>query len=162
MSLPIAGGGGAMRPPTHTPLDFKRLMKVAMELEDAFELESADALTPQLVEEIAADIGVSSLYVYAAAATLTEIPCDASDPVRFELCIGGCQAWGASELLVHLLKRREQADGPAFGIVAKRCLDKCDQAAVVFIHTPDGKAGLSAAKVADLDQALEQLAQHGA
>jgi len=137
-------------------------MSVALELEDAFELESADALTPQLVEEIAVEIGVSSIYVYAAAATLTEIPCDASDPVRFELCIGGCQAWGASELLKHLLARHQQADGPSFGIVAKRCLDKCDQGAVVFIHTPDGKAGLSAAKVTDLDQALQQLAHGGA
>ena len=157
MPLPIAGGGRPNRPPTHTPLDLKRLMTVAGELEDAFELESSEALTPGLVAELAADIGVPSVYVYAAAAMLTAIPCDASEPIRFELCIGGCQAWGATELLTHLLRRHGRDGQMPFGVVAKRCLDQCDKAAVVFIHTPSGKAGIAAATVADLDQALEQL-----
>ena len=136
----------------------RKLMNLAGELEEAFELLPADSLTPAIVEELAADLGAPKTHVYAAAAMMTEIPCDATAPVRFELCIGGCQAWGATELLGHLIKRhaqRDDDDKPLFGIVAKRCLDKCDRAAVVLVHTPDGTAGLSAATVEQLDEALQ-------
>ena len=71
-----------------------------------------------------------------------------------------CQGWGAAELLDHLLKlhahRRDDGD-PGFGIVAKRCLDKCESAAIVLVHTPDGTAGLPEATNAQLDEALAQL-----
>lgn len=157
MSLPTTG---AARPPTHTPLDVEALMRVALKLENALEAEGADALTPELVEVLAGDLGVPELHVYAAAATLTPIPCDSSAPVRFELCLGGCQAWGAGELLDHLLLRhneRRDAEQPNFGIVAKRCLDKCQAAPVVLVHTPDGTAGLPRATPAQLDESLEQL-----
>jgi hypothetical protein len=100
------------------------------------------------------------VHVYAAAALMTEIGCDASDAVRFELCIGGCQAWGAGELLRHLLERHAQGrenDAPRFGIVAKRCLDKCDHAALVLVHTPNGTAALPAASIDALDEALAQV-----
>ena len=135
----------------------RRLMNLAGELEEAFELIDAETLTPQIVAEIAEEIGAPKVHVYAAAAMMTEIACDASAAVRFELCIGGCQSWGAAELLRHLLKRhaqRQEAGAPLFGVVAKRCLDKCERAAVVLVHTPDGTAGLAAATIEQLDEAL--------
>jgi NADH:ubiquinone oxidoreductase subunit E len=130
-----------------------------MKLEDALEAEGAELLTPQLVEDLAADLGVPELHVYAAAANLTEIGCDASAPIRFELCLGGCQAWGAGELLDHLLLRHAQQrdDERDFGIVVKPCLDKCQAAPVVLVHTPDGPAGLPKATTAQLDESLEHL-----
>jgi hypothetical protein len=88
---------------------------------------------------------------------MTRIPCDTSDPVRIELCIGGCQNFGAVELLGHLLKRhaeRREAGEPRFGIVAQRCLDHCDKAALVLLRTPNGVAGLPRATVADMDAAI--------
>jgi NADH:ubiquinone oxidoreductase subunit E len=151
---------GPARPATHKPLDPQALTRVAAKLEDALEAEGAELLTPQLVEDLAADLGVPEIHVYAAAATLTEIRCDSSAPIRFELCLGGCQAWGACELLDHLLlKHAERRDDeqPNFGIVAKRCLDKCQSAPVVLVHTPDGSAGLPQATIANLDESLQQL-----
>lgn len=135
-------------------------MNLAAELDDALALTGKSQLTPEVADEIADDIGASPVQVYAAAANLTEIACDASDPIRFELCIGSCQGWGAAELLGYLLKEhriRREEGAPTFGVVAKRCLDKCENAAVVFVHTPDGKAGLREASVDDLKKALEQL-----
>ena len=166
MPLPIAGGGGRpTRPPTHTPLDMRRLMSVATELDDAVAVAAdgddlSAVLTPELVEELAADMAASEAYVYAAAALMTEIGCDNSDPVRFELCVGGCQGWGAIDLLKHLLNRHAQRRDdkqPTFGVVAKRCLDKCAHAPIVLLHTPDGTAGMPAATVAQLDEALAQV-----
>ena len=166
MPLPIAGGRGRpTQPPTHAPLDMRRLMSIAAELEEAVELATGSddlraVLTPELVAELAADLGASEIAVYAAAALMTEIGCDASAPVRFELCVGGCQGWGAMELLKQLLKRHSQqreAGAAPFGVVAKRCLDTCAQAPIVLVHTPDGTAGLPAATLAQLDEAFEQV-----
>ena len=161
MPLPIAGGGGGpTRPPTHTPLDMRRLMSIATQLDDELELLGKTELTPEVVEELAGEIGASAVQIYAAAALMSEIPCDASDPVRFELCIGSCQQWGAAELLAHLLKRHAQRrddDAPRFGIVAKRCLDKCERAAVVLAHSPDGTASFAQAKPEQLDEAIATL-----
>jgi NADH:ubiquinone oxidoreductase subunit E len=157
MSLPTAG---APRPPTHEPLSLDTLTRVATKLEDALQAEGEERLTPEVVENVAADLGVPELHVYAAAATLTEIPCDVSAPVRFELCLGGCQAWGACELLDHLLLRhaeRRDDDKPNFGIVVKRCLDRCQSAPVVFAHSDAGSAGLPQATTDNLDEAIEQL-----
>jgi hypothetical protein len=157
MPLPLVGNPGAVRPPTHKPIDLQRLVAIAGELEDAIAVANADRLTPEVAEELAADLGASELQIYAAAALMTAIPCDASNPVRFELCIGGCQNFGAGELLEHLLKRhaqRREEDKPLFGIVAKRCLDLCHLAALVVLHTPDGRAGMPLATIAKLDEAL--------
>ena len=151
---------GPSRPPTHEPLSLETLSRVASKLEDALEAEGAEQLTPELVELIAGDLGVPETHVYAAAASMTEITCEASGSVRFELCVGGCQAWGAVQLLDHLLLRhaeRRTDDQPPFGIVAKRCLDKCQHAPMVFVHTQDGTAALPEASVTQLDEALEAL-----
>ncbi len=156
MSLPIAPRS---RPQTHTPFDSGRLMAVASELGDALSAAGGERLTPELVEELSADLDATEAQVYAAAALFTDIPCDTSDPIRFELCIGACQSWGAAKLLDHLLKRHAQRRdaGSQFGIVAKRCLDKCDSATLVLVHTPDGTAALPMATIEALDEALAQV-----
>jgi hypothetical protein len=41
--------------------------------------------------------------------------------------------------------------------VVKPCLDKCQAAPVVLVHTPDGTAGLPKATTAQLDESLEHL-----
>lgn len=160
MSLPIAGSPRPARPQTHKPIDLQRLIAVAAELDDAFELIDGDALTPEIVAELADDIGTSQLNVYVAATMMTDIPCNVADVVRFELCVGGCQGWGSNALLQHLLKTHAQQrdKGEAgFGIVTKRCLDLCDRAAVVRVHTPDGVATLPAATTDALDEAIPQV-----
>ncbi len=159
MPLPIAGGGRPPRAPTHPPLDLRRLMQLAPEIEEAFSDAGHEYLTPERVEELAADIGASEAQLYAAAVMMTGIPFDEGAPVRFEVCIGGCQSWGAVpvlEKLVQLRARRIEAGQLSFGLVPRRCLDKCDRAAVVMVRTPDGTAGLSEVTPAAVEEAVEQ------
>jgi hypothetical protein len=157
MSLPLAP---RPRPPTHKPYDAGRLMAVASELPDALGAANAERLTPEVAEDLAPDLDATEAQIYAAATLFTDIPCDFSNPIRFELCIGNCQGWGAGKLLEHLLQKhadRRSEGSPNFGIVTKRCLDKCDNAAMVLLHTPDGTAALPMATVASIDEAIAQL-----
>jgi NADH:ubiquinone oxidoreductase subunit E len=154
MRLPIAGGR-PVRPATHPPIPMHRLMGLAVDIEEAFEAAGAESLTPELAEEIAADVGASVAHVYVAAAMMTQIACDTSATTRFEICVGGCQQWGAVAALQHLLKRHE---GSGYGIVAKNCLDQCEHAPMVFVQTPDGRAALPEATPAKLDEAIDMLA----
>ena len=164
MSLPILGDRSARkapsREPSHTALDDARLIQIASELDDALADLDATALSPAIVEAISEDLGVRESHVYAAAALMSEIPCDASAATRIEICVGNCQKWGAIELLDRVLEvhgQRAQAGEPGFGVVARACLDRCEGAAVILLHTPDGTAGLRAATLAELDEALEAL-----
>ncbi len=155
MPLPIVGRGPVT--PSHKPLDMRRLMSLAGDLQEAFSALDSQVLTPAIADELASELGASKVYLYAAAALMTQIPCDTSSPVRFELCIGGCQNMGAAVLLGHLLKRhaqRSEEKKSLFGIVTKRCLDHCDRAAVVLLHTPDGVVGMAHATVEKLDEAI--------
>lgn len=159
MSLPLAGGGRPTRPPTHKPLDLRRLMQLAPDIEESFDMTGQEKLTPELVEEIASDVGASETHVFAAVAMMTDIPFDESDATRFEICVGGCQQWGALpalEKLVQLRAKRREAGDTGFGVVPRRCLDKCDRAAVVVVRTPDGTAGLSEATPETVEEAVTQ------
>ena len=159
MSLPIAGGGRPARAPTHKPLELRRVMQLAPELEEAVEEGGHEVLTPELIEELAADLGASEKHLFAAAAMMTDLKFDESDPVRFEICVGGCQSWGALsvlEKLVQLRAKRIEAGETSFGVVPRRCLDKCDRAAVVIVKTPDGTAGLSEATPEAVEAAVAQ------
>jgi NADH:ubiquinone oxidoreductase subunit E len=134
-------------------------MQLAPELDEAFEDGGHERLTPELIEEFAADIGASEGQLCAVAAMMTDIAWDESAPVRFEVCVGGCQSWGALPVLDKLLKlrsKRVEEGAPSFGVVPKRCLDKCDRASVVIVKTPDGTAGLSEASPETIAEAVEQ------
>jgi NADH:ubiquinone oxidoreductase subunit E len=151
MPLPIAGGGPT-RPPTHTPLDMGKLVRLAAELEQAVEDAGHEKLDAAIVAELADEIGAPEAHVYAAA-TMTALVFDESAPLRFEVCAGGCQAYGAIGVIERLVRLRGEHD---FGIVAKRCLDRCDRAAVVLVHTPAGTAGLAHATAESVEEALAQ------
>lgn len=134
-------------------------MTLAPELEEAFEDGGHDKLTPELLEEFAADLGASEAHLYAAAAMMTDLAFDESAETRFEICVGGCQSWGALPVLEQLIKLRSQrveAGQPAFGLVPRRCLDKCDRAAVVLVKTPEGTAGLSETTPESVAEAVAQ------
>jgi hypothetical protein len=59
--------------------------------------------------------------------------------------------------VVRAVDDRNTAHRPSPGIVVKSCLDKCDRAAFVLLHTPDGTAAFPNATPAQLDEALDQL-----
>ena len=162
MSLPIAGANKSpSRPATHPSLDMGRMLQLAGELQDALTERGAEVLSPALIEDIADELGVRESHLYVAAATMSQLPCAAEGERRVEVCVGNCQKWGAVELLDRVLDlhgvRRTQQEEAGFDVVAKRCLDRCASAAVVYLHTPDGRAGLEATTVESLEAALTEL-----
>lgn len=161
MSLPIVGTKKApSRAPTHGELDAARMMRIVGDLEDALADRGEASLSPALVEDIAAELGVRESHLYVAAATMSEIACKSGAAIEFELCVGNCQKWGAVELLERVLEAdavRRCADRPGFGVIARSCLDRCADAPVVRLRTPDATAGLAPASIERLDETLAEL-----
>lgn len=162
MSLPVAGGGGfgprgPARPPTHAPADMRVLMNLAMDLDD---IAVDDELSPDALEEFAEERGVPRAMVYAAVALAPHLPIARRHDIAFSCCVAGCQQWGALDRIEHLLRardRRTEASQPAFDVLVRGCMDRCDQAPVVVVHTPDGVAAVPAEDNANLDAALAEL-----
>jgi len=158
MSLPIAGAKKKpSRAPTHTPLDTTRLMKLAGELEDAAE---EGQLTAELIDELAEDNGVDREHYYAAL-PLTDVELTAPEGTpSFVVCVGGCQGWGALPCIGALLDARDeriQSGGSTFAVRVKSCLDRCDKAAVVEVHTADGTAVIAEGTPDAVVEAIDHL-----
>lgn len=158
MTLTIGGGGPKRpsRPPTHQRLDLSRLAKLAAELE---EIAEDGAVTSEAVEDLAFERGVGPEEFYAALAT-TDLELRREHEVRFEVCAGGCQEWGALPLIEHLVDVRAERleDGePAFDIIPRACLDQCNKAAAVVAAGPDGHALIPEATADGLDEAIDEL-----
>ncbi len=160
MPISLAGGGKKpSRPSSHKPLEMDRLIRLATELEETLESSGEPKLNATIIDELAADLGVPAAHLYVAAATMSELEFDTSSPVLLEVCAGGCQAWGAVDLIERahdLFVTRSESDQTTFGIVPRKCLDKCERAAVVQIRTPDGTAGLSETTLGQIDEAVAQ------
>ncbi|WP_428262046.1 hypothetical protein [Haliangium sp.] len=148
--------GPVNRPPTHKALDHGRMMRLGLAVEDAADGELIDC---DAIDELALEEGVDAAWLYASVATTTEVEIQRRHPVAFVACGGNCQNWGALELIELLTELRAQRldDGrDGFDIVAKSCLDQCEHAPVVEVHTPDGKALLRRPSKDELREAVEQ------
>jgi NADH:ubiquinone oxidoreductase subunit E len=135
-------------------------MNVAAELEEAVTAAGGGPLNAERMEELAADLGAPLDHLYAAAGMMTMLPFDESDDAQFNVCVGGCQGWGAMDVIKRLaaLHSQRRDDGKkTFGIIPRRCLDSCERAAVVLIKTPDGMAGIAGATTDSIDDAVAQL-----
>lgn len=162
MSLPISGAGprGPQREPTHKALDHRRMMNLGLAAEDA--ASDADegegqSITCDAIDELALEEGVDAGYLYAAIAVTTELQVAREHDVAFIACGGNCQHWGALECLERLATLRQQRidDGaPGFDIQARQCLDKCEQAPVVTLHTTSGTAVIERANKKKIDEAV--------
>jgi NADH:ubiquinone oxidoreductase subunit E len=133
---------GAMRPPTHAPVDLTRLLRLGGELEEA---APAGVLTAEIIEDVAQSQGAPRSHVYAAAAVATQLGFERRHPVALVVCAGNCQQWGALEGLEQILQLRERrlADGkPAFDVRTRPCLDRCDFSPMVALETKDGVAAI--------------------
>lgn len=157
MTFSIGGGPRRpARPPTHQPIDPARLVRLAAELEDVAE---DGVVTAEALDELALERGVGVEELYAALAT-SDLELRREHAVRFEVCAGGCQKWGALPLIEHLADARAERveDGePAFDIVARPCLDQCDKAAAVLAVAPGGHALIPEATADELDEAIAEL-----
>lgn len=132
------------------------MMKLGLAVEDAADDEP---ITAEALEELALELGVDTSHLYAAAATTTDVAFSRQHDVAFVACGGICQNWGALECLETLVDiRQTRADNglPLFDIQAKSCLDKCEHAPTVLVHTPDGSALIEQATPDKLREAVAQ------
>lgn len=157
--MPLTIGGGPRRPsrpPTHKALPFQRVAKLAASLEEIVE---DGKITAESIDDLAAESGVGAEQLYAALAT-TEYQLATEHAVRFEVCAGGCQEWGALVAIERLVDARlERVDGgePAFDVIPRPCLDQCAHAAAVIVVSPDGRALIPKASPDELDRAIADL-----
>jgi hypothetical protein len=157
MKLPIAGGGGPnvpSRSATHLEIEFAKLARLGMDVE---EIAGDGPLDVAAMTELAADNGKLVSHYYAAAALASDVELSSQRPVQLVFCAGKCQSWGALDCLDHAADRweaRRDRGQPLFDIVAKKCLDRCADAAVFEVRTPDGTATVTRATPALVDEAL--------
>lgn len=121
--------------------------------------EAADGepITGEAIDELALEEGVDAGYLYAAAAVTTEVEFAREHDVLFVACGGNCQNWGALDALEHLATLRQQRvdEGrAAFDIQARSCLDQCEHAPAVRMHTRDGDAFIARATRKAIDEAI--------
>jgi len=158
MSTPIASTGAKpTRAPTHKPLDLNRLMSLSALIED---IAVDGRVSAEALEDRAHEDGIPVEKLYVAAAVVADVEVTREHDIAFEVCAGGCQSWGALDVIEHLVSIRQERveDGaPAFDVVPRRCLDKCAAAPAVVVVTPDGRAVIEQADADRLDEAVAQL-----
>ena len=137
------------RSPTHKEIDPARLARLGLEVE---ELAEGGPLTPARVLELAAEQGKPPSHYYAAVALATEVELPAA-PVTAVFCVGTCQSWGALDCVDRAAAEWERRGG-GFAIGVRSCLDRCEQAPVCELRTPDGTAVVSQATPDGIGRAL--------
>ncbi len=154
-----SGAKRPRRPETHDPADTMKLMNLGLELEEEAD---GEPVTFEMMEELADDHGVPLKLVVAGAALVDDLELANDAEVRFRVCTGRCQSWGALDRLEHLisLRRQDRGDGkPNFDIEPVDCLDRCEHAPSMIVVTDHGIAGLDNVSEADLDTAVQQLCE---
>jgi predicted Rdx family selenoprotein len=160
MKLPLAPTG---KTPTRSPTDEDVapaiLAKLGLDLEEAFE-EAGGPIGTDVLVQLASDRGKAVGEYYAAAALAADIELAATQPIQLVFCAGTCQRWGAIGAIdraVAIWERKADKGAPGFDVLARRCLDRCDQAAVCEIRTPDGTSVLTQVTPASIEAALAEL-----
>jgi hypothetical protein len=139
------------RSPTHRDIEPSRLASIGFEIEEAGE----ETLTPELLAGLAEDRGRPVSHYVAAAALATELPFATSSKIQAVFCAGKCQQWGALDCIDHAMELRQTKGG--FDVIAKSCLDRCANAAVCEIRTPDGTAVITEATPEKVEEALRSV-----
>ena len=136
------------RSPTHEEIDPTRLASIGLELEEIAEGEEIPL--PALVE-LAEDRGRPASHYIAAIPLATELRLAGKAPVSVRVCAGNCQRYGALDLLDHLVEKK------GVQIVPVTCLDRCDHAPAVEVHSAQGQLVLAPASTANLDESISAL-----
>jgi len=162
MSLPIVpsgpGPGGRSVPsrsPTHREIEFSKLAGLGMDVE---ETAAGEPLTIEQILDLAADRGKPASHYYAAAVLAADVELVVREPVQLVFCAGKCQSWGALDCIERAVERwetRRDKGLPRFDVLTRKCLDRCVDAAVCEIRTPDGTAVIVQATPAKVDEAID-------
>src|SRR5262245_45573990 len=139
------------RSPTHRDIELSKLPGLGLEIEEA----AGDTVTLPSLVELAEDRGRPPSHYVAAAALATELPFAISQPIQAVFCAGKCQSWGALDCIDRAVEIWQERGG--FDLVARSCLDRCANAAVCEIRTPDGTAGITEATPEKVEAALRSV-----
>lgn len=137
------------RSPTHREIELARLPGLGLELE---ELAEDGPLTATRIAELAEEQGKPPSHYYAAVALATELTLPTA-PITAVFCAGKCQSWGALECLDAAAELHDRRGG-GFAIDVRACLDRCADAPVVELRTPDGTAVLTRTRGAEVAEAI--------
>lgn len=138
------------RSTTHRDLEMTRLAGLGMEIE---ELAEDGPLTPERVIALAEEQGKPPSHYYVAVALASDAVLPEA-PITAVFCAGKCQSWGALDCIDAAATAYEKHGGFAIGV--RQCLDKCFDAPVCEIRTPDGTATLLRAKPSEVTAALRE------
>jgi NADH:ubiquinone oxidoreductase subunit E len=138
-------------------LEFPRLMKLAAEVESA---ACDGVVSTAAIDELALDSGMERAHLYAAAVLSDDVQIERAHPVQLLVCVGGCQQWGALDRVEQLLRARDERK-LALDVVPRACLDRCEHAPAVEVHTPDGVAVIAGASQDAIAEALADLFPDG-
>lgn len=134
-----------------------KLMRLACDVEDVGE---DGFVTAEAIDDLSADNGVPREKLYAALGMSGTVQLKLESKIQIAVCIGGCQEYGALPCASELLDMREdllEEGAPAFDVVPRPCLNKCESAAVVEIRTQDGTAVIASATPELVRSSVEEL-----
>lgn len=157
MSLPMAGGppGGGPGNPTHPTVPMQTLIKLAQAL---MAEAGGQPFSLEMAQKTAADNDAPLSHVFAAAGTMG-IRAQQTADIAFVVCVGGCQGFGALDCVDDLLKLRTErgSEKRSFDVHPVSCMDRCQLAPAVRVHTPDGVGFLPSAKTDALLTAVAEV-----
>jgi (2Fe-2S) ferredoxin len=149
-----------MRAPTHPAPDMPRLLELGDALVEEAEMTMSGELTAGDLEAFADNENHRLLDVWIAAGLHPEVEVARSHDIAFGVCVGRCQLWGAAPVLQALLalsEARSAAGQPSFDVVARGCLNRCEDAPFVAVSTPDGVFGVGHASAESVVVAVAQV-----
>ena len=111
------------------------------------------------MRELAEDRGRPVSHYYAGATLGADVEHEVKHPVQLVACVGKCQMYGALDVIDRVAEFHEQQ--PRFDLVTRQCLDRCDEAAVCELRTPDGTVTLTLAKPDGVVAALAEVLTPG-
>lgn len=142
----------ALTEPTHRAVDLDALWPLAEalgELEGDVDADGVDA--------IAAEAGAPREHAWLALGYAPMVQLVRTQPVAIGVCVGRCQLWGAAPLVAELLALRDRliAGGhPAFDLVPRGCLSRCERAPVATAVLDDGLVQLDHCTAAQVEKLL--------
>lgn len=120
----------------------------------------AQQLEAKDIDAVADELGLKRAHAWVAAGLDPSLAPESDEDVLIGICVGQCQMRGAVANLEKLLECRDAraASGKrGFGIVPRRCFDRCMQGPVAVCQTPDGMAGLPKMTAEQVSGVVEQI-----
>lgn len=152
------GRDSGVRTPTHRALLPSEMTRLGELVVQAASGRPVDHATIEALAR-AHDVGASALY--AAAGSNAAVEFTREHKVAFVVCGGACQGFGALEILEHLVELRQKRHKSwfkkAFDIQAKSCLNGCEHAPMVRVHTRDGIGWLRRTTPGEVAEAVKDL-----